>query len=123
MKVERRHVKNKTSNSCGLTVKTSLFKRHNFCSNFFFFIFTFIIFTIYNIIELPERLGSFFSKPGTSYAFSLTVFFYNSNFVRLNRDHKKINFTYKISFTEFLDVNKFRLSCEKVQDGMVEITH
>ena len=51
------------------------------------------------------------------------MFFDNSNFIKLNRDHKNINFTYKISFTEFLDVNMFRLRCEKVQDRMVEITH
>ena len=31
MNMERGGVENKTSNSCGLTMKTSLFKAHNFC--------------------------------------------------------------------------------------------
>ena len=83
MNVERGRVDNKTSNSCGLTVKTSQFKGHDFCGNFFFFIFTFLTY----IIELTKRLGSSFSKPRTLYAFFLIVLFANSNFINLNRDH------------------------------------
>ena len=108
MNVERGGVENKTSNSCGLTVKTSRFKGHDFCGKFF----SFLRFLTY-IIELPKRLGSSFSKPGKLYAFFLIAFFANSNFINLNRDHKNINFTYKRTSTEILDVNKLRLRCEK----------
>ena len=118
MNVERRGVENKTSNLCGLTVKISRFKGHDFCGNFF----SFLHFLTY-IIELPKRLGCSFSKPGTLYAFFLIVFFANSNFINLNRDHKNISFTYKRSFTEILDVNEFRLRCEKFQGEMAEITY
>ena len=97
MNVERGGVENKTSNSCGLTVKTSQFKGHDLGGNFF----SFLHFLTY-IIEFPKRLGSSFSKPGTLYAFFLTVFFTNSSFINLNRDHKNISFTYKRSFTEIL---------------------
>ena len=75
MNVER-GAENKTSNSCGLTVKTSRFKRHDFYGNFF----SFLHFLTY-IIELPKRLGSSFSKTRTLYAFFLIVFFANSNFM------------------------------------------
>ena len=85
MNVERGGVENKTSNSCGLTVKTSQFKGHDFCGNFFF-LFSFLHFLTY-IIELTKRLGSSFSKPRTLYAFFLIVLFANSNFINLNRDH------------------------------------
>ena len=57
MNVERGGVENKTSNSCGLTVKISRFKEHDFCGNFF----SFLHFLTY-IIELPKRLGSSPSK-------------------------------------------------------------
>ena len=118
MIMEQGGVENKISNSCGLTVKTSRFKRRNFCGNFL----SFLHFPTY-IIELPKRLGSSFSKPGTLYAFFLIVFFPNPNFINLNRDHKSISFTYERSFIEILDVNKLRLRCEKFQGEMAEITH
>ena len=51
------------------------------------------------------------------------MFFADSNFINLNRDHKYISFTYKRSFTETLDVNKLRLRCGKFQGEIAEITH
>ena len=53
------------------------------------------------------------------------MFFANFNFINLNRDHKNISFTYKRSFKEILDVNKFvnRLRCETIQGEIAEITH
>ena len=99
MNLEREGVENKTSYSYGLTVKTSRFKGNDFCGIFFFFFFSFFHFLTY-IIELPKRLGSSFSKPGTLYVFFLIVFFAVSNFTNLNRYHKNISFTYEGSFTQ-----------------------
>ena len=117
--IEGGGVENKTSNPCGLTVKTSRFKGYDFSGNFFLLFFHFLTY----IIEVPKRLGSFFSKPRTLYAFFLTVFFAYSNFINLNRDHKNISFAYERSFTEILDVSKLKLRFEKFQSGMAEITH
>ena len=118
MNVERGGVENKTSNSCGLTVKTSRFKRHDFCGNFFSF-----LHFLTHIIELPKRLESSFSKPGTLYAFFLIAFLANSNLINLNRDHKNISFTYKRSSTEILDVNNLKVRWDKFQGEIAEITH
>ena len=49
MNVEQRDVENKTSSLCGLPVKTSRFKRHDFCGNLFSFL-QFIAYTV----ELPK---------------------------------------------------------------------
>ena len=54
--------------------------------------------------------------------FFLITFLASSNFINLNRDHKIISFTYKISFTEILDV-KLRLRYKKVQGETAEIAH
>ena len=122
MNVERGGVKRKTSDLCGWMVKISRFKGHHFCGVFFiFYFFLFLHFLTY-IIELPKRSGSSFSKPGKLHAFFLIVFFANSTFINLNRDHKNISFTYNNSFTEILDINKFRLRCEKFQGEIAEIT-
>ena len=51
MNLEPRDVENKTSDLCGLPVKTSRFKRHDFCGNLFSFL-HFITYTV----ELPKCL-------------------------------------------------------------------
>ena len=48
------YVENKTSDLCGLSVKTSRFKRHDFCSN----LFSFLHFIAHNV-ELPNKLDEF----------------------------------------------------------------
>ena len=116
MNVEPRDVENKTSDLCGLPVKTSRFKRHDFCGNSFSFL-HFIAYTV----ELPKCLVPCFSKLRTLYAFFLITFLASSNFINLNSDHKIISFTYKRSFTEILDVNKLRLKYKKFQGETAEI--
>ena len=108
MNVEPRDVENKTSDLCGLPVKTSRFKRHDFCVNLFSFL-HFIAYTV----ELPKCLVHCFSKLRTLYAFFLITFLASSNFINLNSDHKIISFTYKRSFTEILDVNKLKFRYKK----------
>ena len=104
LNLEPRDVENKTSDLCGLPVKTSRFKRHDVCGN----LFSFLHFITHNV-ELPKCLVPSFSKLGIFYAFFLITFLANSNFINLNSNHKIISFTYKISFTEILDVDKLRL--------------
>ena len=59
MNLEPRDVENKTSDLCGLQVKTSRFKRHDFCGN----LFSFLHFVAHNV-ELPKCLLPSFSKLG-----------------------------------------------------------
>ena len=68
MNVGRRGVENKTSNVCGLSVKTSQFKGDDFCGN----LFSLLHFPTY-IIGLSKRLVSSFSKLGTLFASFLKV--------------------------------------------------
>ena len=100
MTLEPRDVENKTSDLCGLRVKTSRFKRHDFCGNLFSFLHFMILYT-----------------------FFLITFLASSNFINLNSDHKIISFTHKRSFTEILDVNKLRLRYTKFQGETAEIAH
>ena len=65
MNLEPRDVENKTSDLCGLQVKTSRFKRHDFCGN----LFSFLHFIAHNV-ELPKCLVPSFSKLGIFYTFS-----------------------------------------------------
>ena len=116
MNLEPRDVENKTSDLCGLQVKTSQFKRHDFCGN----LFSFLHFIAHNV-ELPKCLVPSFSRLGKLYTFFLITFLAGSNFINLKSDHKIISFTYKISFTEILDVNKLRLRYNKFQGEMAEI--
>ena len=118
MHLEPRDMKNKTSDLYGLQVKTSRFKRHNFCGN----LFSFLQFIAHNV-ELPKCFVPSFSKLGILYTFSLITFLASSNFINLNSDHKIISFTYKRSFTEILDVNKLRLRYKKFQGETAEIAH
>ena len=117
MNLEPRDVGNKTSDLRGLQVKTSRFKRHDFCNN----VFSFLHFIAHNV-ELPKCLVSF-SKLGILYIFFLITFLAGSNFINLKSDHKIISFTYKRSFTEILDVNKLRLRYKKFQGETAEIAH
>ena len=98
------------SNFCGLSVKTSRFKGHDFVAISFHF--------LTDIIKLSKCLLSSFSKLGRSYAFFLIVFFASSNFINLNSNHKNISFSLKRLITEILDVNKLR--CRKFQVEIVE---
>ena len=118
MNLEPRDVENKISDLCGLQVKTSRFKRHDFCGN----LFSFLHFIAHNV-ELPKCLVPSFSKLGILYTFFLITFLASSNFINLNSDHKIISFTYKRSFTEILDVNKLRLRYTKFQGETAEIAH
>ena len=118
MTLEPRDVENKTSDLCGLRVKTSRFKRHDFCGN----LFSFLHFIAHNV-ELPKCLVPSFSKLGILYTFFLITFLAGSNFINLKSDHKIISFTYKRSFTEILDVNKLRLRYTKFQGETAEIAH
>ena len=104
MNLEPRDVENKTSDLCGLQVKTSRFKRHDFCGN----LFSFLHFIAHNV-ELPKCLIPSFSKLRILYTFFLITFLAGSNLISLKSDRKIISFTYKRSFTEILDVNKLRL--------------
>ena len=110
LNLEPRDVENKTSDLCGLPVKTSRFKRHDVCGN----LFSFLHFIALNV-ELPKYLVPSFSKLGIFYAFFLITFLASSNFINLNSNHKIISLTYKISFTEILDVDKLRLRYKKFQ--------
>ena len=118
MNVEPRDVENKTSDLCGLPVKTSRFERHDFCGN----LFSFLHFITY-AVELPKCLVPSFLKLGTLYAFFLLTILASSNFINLNSDHKIISFTYKRSFAEILDVSKLSLRYKKFQGETAEIAH
>ena len=103
---------------CRLPVKTSRFKRHDFCGN----LFSFFHFIAHNV-ELPKCLVPSFSKLGILYTFFSIRFLASSNFISLNSDLKIISFTYKRSFAEILDVNKLRLKYKKFQAETAEIAH
>ena len=118
MNLEPRDMENKASDLCRLPVKTSRFKRHDFCGN----LFSFFHFIAHNV-ELPKCLVPSFSKLGILYTFFLITFLASSNFISLNGDHKIISFPYKRSFTEILDVNKLRLKYKKFQAETAEIAH
>ena len=77
--VELSDVETKTSNLCGLPVKT-----HD--------LFSFLHFIAYTV-ESPKCLVASFSKLGRLYAFFLIPFLASSNFVNLNSDLKTISFT------------------------------
>ena len=118
MNVEPRDVENKTSDLCGLPVKTSRFERHDFCGN----LFSFLHFITY-AVELPKCLVPSFLNFETFYAFFLLTFLASSNFINLNSDNKIISFTCKRSFTEISDVSKLRPRYKKFQGEMAEVAH